>query len=95
MAGMWVVHVEVTDEESYAKYLKGSSRIVPSYDGVFIARGGRYTVAEGQHYPRNVVVRFPSYERAVECYESDEYQSIVRIAQSASQRHLTILEVED
>lgn len=95
MAGMWIVHIEVNDAERYGDYLKESSRIVPAYDGEFIARGGRYTVEEGRDYPRNVVVRFPSYERALECYESEEYQAIVAIARDASDRHLTILETDD
>lgn len=95
MAGLWVGHIDVTDEESYREYLEGSSRVVPDYDGVFIARGGRYAAKEGRDYPRNVIVRFPTYERALECYESDEYQAIVRIAQAASDRHLTILEIDD
>jgi uncharacterized protein (DUF1330 family) len=50
---------------------------------------------EGKEYPRNVVVRFPTYDRAVECYESDQYQAIVDQAKAASERMLTILEVDD
>ncbi|MFZ0013886.1 MAG: DUF1330 domain-containing protein [Acidimicrobiia bacterium] len=95
MAGMWIVHVNVKDDERYAEYLEGSTRVVPSYDGQFIARGGRYQQKEGKEFRRNVVVRFPTYERAVEAYESDEYQAIVGIAKESSERSLTILEVDD
>lgn len=95
MAGVWIVRVDVKDDERYAEYLKGSSQVVPSYDGEFIARGGRYQQKEGKAYPRNVVVRFPTYERAVEAYESDEYQAIVGIAKESSDRSLTILEIDD
>jgi uncharacterized protein (DUF1330 family) len=95
MAGMWVAHIDVSDDERYAEYVEGSSRVIPSYDGTFIARGGRYQQKEGKDYPRNVLVRFPTYDRAVECYESDEYQAIVEIAKGSSDRLLTILEVDD
>lgn len=95
MAGMWVVHVDVRDDEKYAEYIKGSSQVVAAHDGVFIARGGRYLQKEGREYSRNVLVRFPTYEQAVEAYESDEYQEIVGTAKEASERTLTIVEIDD
>jgi len=95
MAGMWVAHIDVKDDDTYAEYIKGSGRVVAAYDGQFIARGGRYQQVEGMEYPRNVVVRFPTYERAVEAYESDEYQAIVGIAKDAADRAFTIIEVDD
>lgn len=95
MAGMWIVHVDVKDDDRYAEYIKGSSRVVAAYDGEFIARGGRYEQKEGKEYPRNVLVRFPTYEKAVAAYESDEYQAIVAIAKESSDRLLTILETDD
>lgn len=95
MAGMWIVQVDVRDDDRYAEYIKGSSDVVAAYDGEFIARGGRYVQKEGKDYPRNVVIRFPTYERAVEAYESDEYQAIVEIAKESAERILTIVEIDD
>jgi len=95
MAGMWIVQVDVKDDARYGEYVEGSTRVVPSYDGEFIARGGRYQQKEGKEYRRNVLVRFPSYERAVEAYESEEYQAILGIAKESSERSFTILEVDD
>ena len=95
MAGLWIGHAEVTDPEAYARYVEGSSKVIPAYDGVFIARGGRYRQLEGKDYPRNVVIRFPTYDRALECYESDEYQAIVGQAKDASNRTVVIVEADD
>lgn len=95
MAGMWVVHVNVKDDDRYAEYIKRSSRVVAANDGEFVARGGRYEQMEGQEYSRNVLVRFPTYEAAIAAYESDEYQAIVAIAKESSERSFTILEVDD
>lgn len=92
---MWVVHVDVKDDERYGEYIKESSKVAAAHDGEFIARGGRYEQKEGREYARNVLVRFPTYERAVEAYESDAYQAIVGIAKDSSDRLLTILEVDD
>jgi uncharacterized protein (DUF1330 family) len=95
MAGMWVVHIDVTDEEKYGEYIKGSSAVAEKYGGVFIARGGRFEQKEGREYPRNVLVRYPTYEAALQAYESDEYQAIVGMAKEASDRMLTIVETND
>jgi uncharacterized protein (DUF1330 family) len=95
MAGMWVVHVNVKDDDKYAQYIKGSSRVAADHGGAFIARGGRYEQKEGPEFTRNVLIRFPTYEKAVEAYESDEYQAIVGIAKESSDRLLTILETDD
>jgi uncharacterized protein (DUF1330 family) len=95
MAGMWVVHVDVKDDDRYAEYIKGSSQVVAAYGGEFVARGGRYEQKEGMPYARNVLVRFPTYEKAVEAYESDDYQAIVGIAKESSDRMVTILETDD
>lgn len=95
MAGMWIVHIVVKDDERYGEYIKRSTQVAADYGGEFIARGGRYAQKEGREYPRNVLVRYPTYEKAVEAYESDEYQAIVGIAKESSERSLTILEVDD
>lgn len=95
MAGMWIVHVEVTDDDRYAEYIEGSTAVAAKYGGEFVARGGRHQQKEGKEYTRNVLVRYPTYERAVEAYESEEYQAILDIAKESSNRLLTIIEVDD
>lgn len=95
MAGMWIVQVDVKDDDRYGEYIKNSSKAVAAHEGEFIARGGRYEQKEGKAYPRNVLIRFPTYERALEAYESDEYQAIVGIAKEAADRALVIVEIDD
>lgn len=95
MAGMWIAHIDVKDPDAYARYVEGSTKAVAAYGGHFIARGGRYRQVEGNEYSRNVVIRFPTYDQAVACYESEEYQSVVGIAIEASDRSLVIVETDD
>lgn len=95
MAGLWISHVDITDPEGYAEYAKGSGEVIPSHGGVFIARGGRYQQLEGEERPRNVVIRFPTFEEAIECYHSPEYQAIVGMAQAAADRNIVIVETSD
>jgi uncharacterized protein (DUF1330 family) len=89
---LWIAHVHVTDAEAYAKYAAGATVAIAAHGGVFLARGGRYVQLEGNDRPRNVVARFPSLERAVECYRSDAYQAALAHAKEASVRDLMVVE---
>ena len=41
---------------------------------------GEYTEIEGKwKYSRNVVIKFPSYEKALEWYNSEEYKPVRQI----------------
>ena len=54
--------------------------IAEKFGGEYIVRGGETKVLEGTWaYPRTVVIKFPSYEKALEWYNSDEYKPIKQI----------------
>ena len=89
---LWIANVEVTDAEAYGKYAKLAGPAIAAHGGVFLARGGRYVQLEGRDRARNVVARFPSLERAVECYHSPEYQAALSHARGASVRDLMVVE---
>ena len=89
---LWVAHVTVTDADAYARYAKGATEAITAHGGVFLARGGRYVQLEGNDRPRNVVARFPSLDRAVECYNSPEYQAALAHAKGAAVRDLMVVE---
>ena len=55
-AGYVIAQLKVTNPENYKKY-----------DGEYLVRNGEYQVVEGEdNFPRLVIIRFPSYERALE-----------------------------
>jgi uncharacterized protein (DUF1330 family) len=64
---LWIAHVQVTDAEAYGKYAALAGPAIAAHGGYFLARAGRYVQLEGQDRPRNVVARFPSLEKAVDC----------------------------
>ncbi|MDF0599435.1 DUF1330 domain-containing protein [Psychromarinibacter sp. C21-152] len=92
MGALWIAHVTVSDEDSYAKYAKIATEAIAEHGGVFLARGGRYQVLEGKDRPRNVVARFPSMEAAVACYNSPRYQEALEFAKVAAERDLMVVE---
>ncbi|MEO8244835.1 MAG: DUF1330 domain-containing protein [bacterium] len=89
---LWIAHVTVTDPEAYGRYAKGAGEAIAAHGGTFLARGGRYVQLEGNDRPRNVVARFPSLDKAVECYHSAEYQAALVHAKGAAVRDLVVVE---
>ena len=89
---LWIAHVTVTNPDAYALYAKGATTAIAAHGGVFLARGGRYVQLEGSDRARNVVARFPSVEKAVECYNSPEYQAALAHAKGAAVRDLVVVE---
>lgn len=92
MPAYWIAHVRVRDDEAYKRYAARATEIIPAHGGEFLVRAGRYRQLEGTDSPRNVVARFPTFEQAVACYESPEYQEVLRIALSAAERDVVIVE---
>lgn len=92
MSGLWLAHVKVHDAEAYGRYAALATEAIASHGGVFLARGGACTVMEGPDRPRNVVVRFPSMDDAVACYNSEAYKAALTHAEGAAERELVIVE---
>ena len=75
MTAYWIAHVTVSDPDQYKFYADGALAAFGKYRAKVLARGGRHEQLEGKGRPRNVVIEFPSFEDAIACYNSPEYQS--------------------
>jgi uncharacterized protein (DUF1330 family) len=75
MKGYWIAHVTVSNPDQYKLYADGAVSAFQKYNARILARGGRHMQLEGAGRPRNVVIEFPSFEEAVACYNSPEYQA--------------------
>ena len=71
--------------------------IVQKYGGKALSRGGKYKIMEGpEYFERFVVIEFPTFEAAVSCFESEEYQKGLRYLNAdVSERFLNIAEGVD
>ena len=80
MSGFAIFNVEIKKPEEYKEYVEKVKPIAEKFGGEYIVRGGETTIVEGNWtYPRTVVIKFPSYEKAVEWYNSEEYQPVKKI----------------
>ncbi len=93
MFGYVIAQVNIINEESYKEYVKKTTPIVNKYGGEFIIRGGKYLKVLGNwNYMRTVVIKFPSYEKAIEWYNSNEYIPVRKIREDNSEGNVIIIE---
>lgn len=91
--GYVIAQITVTDPKVYPNYVKLVLPTIEAFGGEFIVRGGRSESFEGTPPgDRNVVIRFPSFEKAQEWYHSDLYAEAKALRQSASTSVQTIVE---
>ena len=79
-AGYAIFNINVTNPVNYKNYIDQVKPVAEKFGAEYIVRGGENQVIEGTwQHPRTVVIKFPSYEKALEWYNSDEYKSIKQI----------------
>ena len=93
--GYWIGRVDVTDPEGYAGYVAANGAAFAKYGARFVIRGGRFEAVEGAARARNVVIEFPSYQAALECYRSPEYAEAMALRLDASEADILIIEGYD
>lgn len=93
MKAYWIAHVDVTDPQQYSAYTQLAPAAFAQYGGRLLARGGRSEALEGRATPqRSVVIEFDSYEQALACYRSAEYQAACAQRQGAARAEVIIVE---
>ena len=89
----WVcIFQEINNTEKLKEYAIKAKPAIEKFTGKFLARGGKSRTNEGIESPRVVVVEFPNYETAKECYDSKEYQEAHSILEGHVARHHQIVE---
>ena len=93
MKAYWIAHVDVIDPEQYQQYTQRAPAAFAAFGGRFLARGGRSQAMEGRATPqRSVVIEFDSYEQALACYHSQQYQAAKRYRLDVAKAEVIIVE---
>lgn len=90
--GYWIVRVDITDQETYKTYVTANAEPLSKYGARFLVRAGRFENVEGSSRTRNAVIEFPSYQAAVDCWHSAEYQKAMKLRLPVSTADLIIIE---
>ena len=91
--GYWIAHVSISDPDAYKDYVTANAEAFSKYGAEFLVRAGAFETMEGDASgDRHVVIRFPSYAAALECYHSDEYAHAKSIRANAAVSNLIVVE---
>jgi uncharacterized protein (DUF1330 family) len=72
--GYWIARLTINDQAAYDEYRQRNAIPFARHGGKFIVRGGAHETMLGTSRQHNVVLEFPSYEAALACFHSPEYQ---------------------
>lgn len=88
----WIARVDVANMEKYKPYTIANQAAFKKYGAKYLVRGGRYEAPEGVARERNVIIEFPSYQAAIDCYHSPEYQAAALLRKDAAEAEFIIIE---
>lgn len=92
----WIARIDVHDLDSYkVNYVAYNGAVFAKYGAKFLVRGGEFKSPEGSSRSRNVVLEFKDYATALACYNSPEYQALVKARAPFSDGDLVIIDGYD
>ena len=90
--GYWIVHITVTDRRSIRAISKLPNfplrRLALSFSCAAALSWLQKNAARGRH----VVIEFETYERAIACYKSADYQDAMKLRRAYAQSEIVIVE---
>ena len=89
----WITkYKKINNQEALERYAKKAKKVIESFGGKALVRGGKYTTFEGEDFIRTVVWEFENIDIAYKCHESKGYQEARSIAKNTTIRDLLIVE---
>ena len=90
--GYWVVRANINNFNEYSKYIDIATEVINKYNGNFLVRGWNQTEFEEKGFDRTVVVEFSSYQDDIDCYNSSEYKSALKLVEISALRLVSVVE---
>lgn len=93
MPAYWIAFVDITQPQQYQEYLDLAPQALQKHGARILARSDELSAMEGFAIAPNraVVLEFDSYEQALACYHSDEYQHACQFRQGAANAQVVIM----
>ena len=90
--GYIIAHVTVQNPDPYVEYAARNDEIFPKFGAKYLVRGGQSSTPEGDMKDRHVVIEFPSYQHALDAYNSPEYQENLKLRLANGISEMVIVE---
>jgi uncharacterized protein (DUF1330 family) len=92
MNGYVIAQINMLTKEGYKEYVERVPQTIKIFGGKYLARAGEFKSMEGKwNFSRNVIIEFPSYEKAMEWYNSEEYNKIKNLRLNNTEGNLIII----
>ena len=93
MAAYAIAEVDVSDLEMFKVYMDLVPKTVEHFGGKYLVRGGATSVIEGVWSPKRlVIIEFGDVDKAMECYNSEEYSHALKVRHNSSATNLVFIE---
>jgi len=93
MSGYVIVEFKIYDKKELEKYNELAPATVKAFEGEFVVQKGEKIALEGDWNPERIVlVKFPTFERAKEWYDSEKYAKASIFRRKAAETRVVILE---
>lgn len=90
--GYWIVTATISDPEAFAGYTAAAGPVLREAGARALAMPQRFEVVEGSSRGVPFVAEFPSYQAALDCYRSPEYQQAIALREGAAEFDVVIVE---
>ena len=89
----WIAkYKRIDNQEALDKYSERAKKIIETFGGKALVRGGKYITYEGENFIRTVIWEFENIEIATKCHDSNDYQEAWSLARNTTFRDLLIVE---
>lgn len=88
-----IADIDVQDAAKFEEYKKLSAPSAAPFGAKYLVRGGKLEGLEGAWLPRRfVVIEFPSFEKAKEWWNSQDYTKAKSIRRSCAKSNFILVE---
>ena len=93
MSAFIIAQINIKNKKLYQGYLNQVTPTAEKYGGQYVVRGGKFKTMLGKwDYERTVIIKFPTYDIAMQWYNSKEYSDIRKIREDNSEGNLIVIE---
>lgn len=92
-----VAEIEITDQSWVSQYVQNVTRLIEQHGGRYLARTSDIEKLEGDRPSPQIflIIEWPSREKALAFYESDEYRPYLKSRMEGAKSELLLVAGED
>ena len=92
MKSYWIaLYKDIKNMDNYKNYSNVAIPVIKKYGGIPLVRGGNSKVYSGEEFSRPVIWEFPSFDKALECYNCKQYMAGWALANDYTERNIHIV----